>query len=204
MQNVAELSCHLNQLYMNSKYSDITLIADGVKFLANKNILAVRSHYFRALLYGGLAETTQNDIKLNVPPQAFKTTLKYMYTGCMSLNKMKDEHILDVLGLAEQYGLETLKSAISLYLTNNLSLKNCCGILDAALLYNLQMLGDACMTFMDRHATELLTSSSFKTLSQDLLCTLLDRDSFFASEIDILNGVNEWYKSNLNADIEVF
>lgn len=85
----------------------------------------MRSSYFRALLYGGLAETTQRDINLKVPLEAFKGLMKYVYTGCMSLNKMKEEHILDALGLAHKYGFEDLELAISTYLTGNVSQKNC-------------------------------------------------------------------------------
>lgn len=174
-----------------------------MKVPAHKIILAARSPYFRALLYGGLAESTQNDIELKVPLEAFKTVLKYVYTGYMSLNQMNDEDILDSLGLAHQYGFKVLELAISGYLTSHVTQKNCCEILDAAQLYDLQKLSDVCMTFMDQNITELLASSSFKMLSQDSLCKLLERDSFFVQEIEIFNGVNEWYKHNPSANIEV-
>ncbi|XP_055299673.1 BTB/POZ domain-containing protein 9 [Sitodiplosis mosellana] len=197
-----EFSQHMSQLCMNAEYSDVTFIVEGIKLPAHKIILAARSSYFRALLYGGLAETTQQEIVLKVPLEAFKALLDYIYTGCMSLAKMKEENILDSLGLANQYGFESLESAISTYLTNSLSLKNCCAILDAARLYNLETLSDVCMTFMDRNSTELLNTSAFKTLSQDSLCTLLERDSFFAPEVHIFNAVYDWCKNNPNADIE--
>lgn len=193
----------MSQLCMNAEYSDVTFIVEGIKLPAHKIILAARSSYFCALLYGGLAETSQHEIVLKVPLEAFKALLDYIYTGCMSLGKMKEENILDSLGLANQYGFESLELAISTYLNDNLSLKNCCAILDAARLYNLDTLSDVCMTFMDRNSTELLNSSTFKTLSQDSLCTLLGRDSFFAPEVQIFNAVYDWCKNNPNADIEV-
>lgn len=188
---------------MSMEYSDVTFIVEEVKLPAHKILLAARSSYFRALLYGGLAETSQSEIELKVPLEAFKALLQYIYTGCMSLAKMKEEIILDSLGLANQYGFDTLESAISTYLTDMLSLKNCCAILDAARLYNLQTLCDVCMTFMDRNATELLNLNTFKTLSQDSLCTILERDSFFAPEIQIFNAVYDWCKNNQHADIGV-
>ncbi|XP_031623823.1 BTB/POZ domain-containing protein 9 [Contarinia nasturtii] len=197
-----EFSQHMSQLCMSSEYSDVAFIVEGVKLPAHKILLAARSSYFRALLYGGLCETNQNEIELKVPLEAFKALLEYIYTGCMSLAKMKEENILDSLGLANQYGFETLELAISTYLTNSLSLKNCCAILDAARLYNLDTLSDFTLTFMDRNSTDLLNASTFKTLSQDSLCTLLQRDSFFAPEVNIFNAVYDWCKNNPNADIE--
>lgn len=189
---------------MSSDYSDVTFIVEGKKLPAHRSILAARSSYFRALLYGGLAETTQREINLNVPLQTFKTLLRYVYSGCVPLSKMKVEHISDLLGLADEYGLETLKSAIASISIKNVSQKNCCSLLDAAQLYNLETLRDVCTTFMDQNATEMLSSKNFQMLSQESLCTLLDRDSFFAPEVEIFNAVREWYQNNPNADMEVF
>lgn len=188
---------------MNPEYSDVTFIIKDVKLSAHKNILAARSPYFQALLSGGFAESTQREIELNVPLEAFKILLKYVYTGCVSLNKMSGECIMDLLGLTEQYSFETLKLAISKFLVENVSQQNCCSVLDAAAIYNLEALVDASLTFMDRNALEVLTSNGFNTLSQDSLCTLLERDSFFAPEIEIFNAVHEWCKSNPNANTEV-
>lgn len=189
---------------MNSEYSDVTFIVNGEEIFAHKYILAMRSAYFRGLLYSGLAESTQREIKLNdVPLEAFKATLKYIYTGCMALCEMKDEHILDVVGLAELYGAEALKLAIVSHLTENVSEKNCCKIVDAIRLYNLETLGNVCMDFMDRNASKVLASVDFGILSQSSLCSLLERDSFFAPEVEIFKAVENWCEKNPTADIQV-
>lgn len=49
---------------------------------------------------------------------------------------MKEENILDTLGLANQYGFSELELAISEYLRQILSVENVCAILDAARYYN--------------------------------------------------------------------
>lgn len=193
----------MGELCMSSEYSDVTFIVENQKIPAHRVILASRSSYFRALLYGGLAESTQSEIELNVPLVAFKTLLEYIYTGFMSLSQIKEEHILDTLGLANQYGFEALEEAISTYLKKKLSLENSCAILDAARLYNLETLTAVCMTFMDRNATSVLSHPTFKCLSQSSLCSLLQRDSFFAQEIEIFNAVHDWIKYNQTADIAV-
>lgn len=187
---------------MNFEHSDVTFIVEGEKLPAHRIILAARSPYFQAL-FGGLAEVAQAEIKLDVPLEAFKASLKYAYTRCVSLNEMKEEHILDLLDLTELYGFGTLKATISTFLAKTLTLESCCRILERAKLYNSKMRIDVCLAFMDTNATELLSSSDFKTLSPDSLCMLLDRDTFHAPEINILNGVNKWYANNPNTHIEV-
>lgn len=201
--NAAEFSAQMSQLCLNAEHADIEFIVENTKLPAHKTILAARSSYFRALFYGGLAESTQSEIKLTVPLDAFKALLGFIYNGRISLASLKEECLLDTLGLANQYGFESLELSISTYLTYNLSLDNCCAILDAAGLYSLEWLRTVCMAFMDRNAPSVLKHSSFSTLSQDSLCGLLERDSFFAPEVDIFNAVHEWCKQTPRANIQV-
>lgn len=130
-------------------------------------ILAARSEYFRALLYGGLKETNQSEIVLpDAPVKAFKILLKYIYTGHMFLMTLKEDVILDTLGLAHQYGFLDLETAISDILKQLLALRNVCAILDTAHLYGLEKLVDVCHAFLDRHASEILVHETFLQLSQ--------------------------------------
>lgn len=202
-----KFSEQLSQLLLNNDYSDVTFIVEEHKIPhrlpAHRVILAARSEYFRALLYGGLSESTQSEIQLKIPLEAFKILLRYIYSGNMSLAQMKTEHILDTLGLANQYGFTELEQAISGYLREALSLTNVCSILDAARLYCLESLTNVCHNFMDTNATDILSHESFKNLSQEALCGLLVRDSFFAPEVQIFVAVQKWAQNNQDlADIE--
>lgn len=127
--------------------------------------MAARSEYFRALLYGGLSETNQREIKLNVPLSSFKIILKYIYTGKINLRRVLSPQmnlILDTLGLSNLFGYTELKDEISSFLKNALCISNCCIILDASRLYELDSLTDICYTFIDKNAEELLAHESFK------------------------------------------
>lgn len=56
---------------------------------------------------------------------------------------------------------------------------------------------------MDLNATDILKHETFKTLSQDSLCGLLERNSFFAPEVSIFVAVEDWCKNNSDVDPEV-
>ncbi|XP_021695141.1 BTB/POZ domain-containing protein 9 [Aedes aegypti] len=196
----ARFSEQMAQLCMSYDYSDVTFIVEDEKLPAHRVILAARSEYFRALLYGGLSESTQNEIHLKIPLKAFKALLKYIYSGSMSLAQMKEENILDTLGLANQYGFTDLEIAISDYLRQVLSLNNVCAIMDAAKLFDLEGLTSVCHAFMDRNAEAILQHESFKNLSQDAICSLLQRDSFFAPEVQIFQAVHDWCKCNSDGE----
>lgn len=86
------LSEDIGGLYLSDDYSDVTLIVNGQRFNGHKVILAARSQYFRALLFGGLRESSQSEIELKEPTlPAFKGLLKYIYTGHMSLANQREE-----------------------------------------------------------------------------------------------------------------
>lgn len=82
------------------------------------------------------------------------------------MTSLREEVILDTLGLAHQYGFQELEMSISYHLRQILVLRNVCSILDTARLYGLHSLVKVCYSFMDRHASELLTHESLLKLSQ--------------------------------------
>lgn len=76
------------------KYSDVTLVIDGRKFPVHKVILAARSQYFEALLFGDLMESSQTEIELKeVKVEPFKKLLQFIYTGCLSLAILNEKVI---------------------------------------------------------------------------------------------------------------
>ncbi|KAL2737804.1 BTB/POZ domain-containing protein 9 [Vespula squamosa] len=195
------LSEDIGALYLSNSYTDVTLIVADQRFNGHKIILAARSQYFRALLFGGLKESTQQEIELkgaSVP--AFKGLFKYIYTGHMSLANQREEVIVDILGLAHQYGFVELESAISDYLKKILSIKNFCFIFDAARLYQIEFLKKWCYQYVNKYAAEIIHHDSFLQLSPTALNELISRDSFYAPEIDIFLAVQEWIKANPDVD----
>lgn len=92
IEHINFLSEDIGALYLSDDYSDVTLVVAGQRFNGHKVILAARSQYFRALLYGGLKESSQQEIELKgTTLPAFKGLLKYIYTGHMSLANQREE-----------------------------------------------------------------------------------------------------------------
>lgn len=79
---------------------------------------------------------------------------------------LREDVILDVLGLAHQYGFQELETSVSDILRQLLALKNVCAILDTARLYGLQQLIAVCHSYLDKHSSDILAHESFSQLSQ--------------------------------------
>lgn len=105
-----QLSDNIGALCLSDDYSDVTLIVNGERFPAHKVILAARSEYFRAMLFGGMRESHASEVELVVGSlDAFKHLLRYIYKGDMQLTSMKEDLLLEVLGLTHQYGFIELE-----------------------------------------------------------------------------------------------
>lgn len=197
IDHVELLSSQTSALYRSQEFTDVTFIVDGSKFFAHRVILAARSEYFRALLFGGMRETnpdTQIDIHDTTSP-AFDALLKYVYSGKMFLGDYKEDTILELLSLAHKYGFLALESALQGYLKAILNIRNVCVVFDAAVLYQMNDLYTTCLSFLDRNAVEVLSTEGFSCLTKPALIEIIERDSFCAPENQIFRAVVEWVES---------
>ena len=104
IEHINHLSEDIGALYLSEDCSDVTLIVGGQRFNGHKIILAARSQYFRALLFGGLKESTQSEIELkDANLAAFKGLLEYIYTGRMSLTDRREEVFFILLSTFERH-----------------------------------------------------------------------------------------------------
>lgn len=84
----------IGALYLSDDFSDVKIVVAGHKLPSHKLVLAARSEYFRAMLNSGMRESVQDEIELKASSlPAFKSLLKYIYTGRMSLANERDEVI---------------------------------------------------------------------------------------------------------------
>ncbi|KAJ3659679.1 hypothetical protein Zmor_011354 [Zophobas morio] len=202
----SELVKDIALLYRTKKCSDIDLIINKERILAHKVILAARSSYFEKLLYkyGKEIEQKELTICLNTSTDYFREIIKFIYTGVITINLSNLDTALDLLDLAHQCGLTDVETIIGQKLKSLLNDKNIIPILNIANLYDLIELRDACHAFIDPKASEILEQESFKKLSQKSLIKLLERDSFFAPEIEIFESIAQWCQANIHdADLVV-
>lgn len=165
-----DLIDQIASLYLNSDYSDIILCVGTQRIAAHRCVLARRSEYFRALLYGGLSESSKTEITLkDVPFEAFKDVLCYIYTGRLPLHQMGT--IIEVLNLSQMYGLSKLVLRIGEYFGHMLTMDTVGEVMETARLFNCITLTDACLKLVERHAADFLQHNSFRTLSQVRLFT---------------------------------
>ncbi|XP_026843522.1 BTB/POZ domain-containing protein 9 [Drosophila persimilis] len=205
VENIDEIDsfvADMASLCMNEPYSDVEFLVEDQRLPGHRLVLATRSEYFRALLYGGLAESNQREVPLEVPLEAFKLILGYLYSGKMPLSTLDVDTIIDVLDLAHLYGLQVVESGIGKYLQQNLSVSNVCTILDVARRKNLNQRAEECLNFIDNNGSDIVKHDSFEKLSKESLEELLRRDKLAALEIDIFRAVCKWRDNHPSEDFK--
>jgi len=192
------LSSQFNSLLQTEDFTDVTFVVENEKFQCHRIILSARCEYFRALLFGGLREANCGEeiVLKDTPVVSFRVLLQYLYSGIVSLKRLKEEDVIDLLGLAHKYGLLALQSAIGSYLESIIGVKNVSLIYDVSCLYQLYRLRDKCLMFMDHHAVDALETDAFTNLSETAIITIISRDSFCAPEIKIFRAIAKWIKNN--------
>ena len=81
-----KLQADYGQLVEAAELADVVLVVEGERFPAHRNVLVVRSEYFRGLLLSGMQEGGggQQEIPLGeVSAGAFRVVLRYLYTAAL-------------------------------------------------------------------------------------------------------------------------
>ena len=98
------------QLLQAPKDANFTFHVGDEKILAHKNILSVRSTYFANMFESGMRENATHEARItDVEPPVFRAMLEYLYAGLWP----KAEMALDLLLLADKYGIDGLKEKCS-------------------------------------------------------------------------------------------
>ncbi|KAH9280028.1 BTB/POZ domain-containing protein 9 [Echinococcus granulosus] len=177
-----EIVDHIAALFKTKDFTDITLIVGGTRFPAHRVILASRCEYFRALLFGGLAETHSSIIHLNgISPSAFFHVIEYIYTGKLCISSVTIEDAFDVLGLVCQYNFPDLQNDLTAHFIRSLTLQN-----------------------VYRSPAVILAHPQFLHLSRASVVRMFSRDSFYVPEVEVLRGVQAWLEADYHSRFEKF
>uniref|UniRef100_A0A7E4ZR90 BTB domain-containing protein n=1 Tax=Panagrellus redivivus TaxID=6233 RepID=A0A7E4ZR90_PANRE len=189
------LAKQIGDLYLNEDFSDITIVIEGFKLPAHRNILAQRCEYFKTMFKSGMLESTSKCIKISETPlNGFKIVLKWIYTSNISVSSI--DGVLEVLRIAHMYQITELVDWTINYLKRKLSIEFVSLILSEAVLLSLDELINLSIEYATKHCRKVLKHKGFEKLSKEALVLLLTREVFTAPDIAIFHAVVGWMKAN--------
>jgi len=193
---------HISNLYQNDQFSDVTLKVDNQSIRAHKVILASRSEYFSALLFGGLKETHSSEIEisLDTPIAAFQNILKYLYTGKLDIGQEPENQILDLYLLVDIYGVSELQTSLFSFITTHMiNIENVIDVFNFAAKWNFENLKEECFSFLDKNVCKLINGESLNKLAACHFDEFFSRKSAQICEKDKFRVAKGWVTANKTA-----
>jgi hypothetical protein len=179
----------LSRLINHEELSDVTFLVEGKEVYCNRAILAVRSEYFRVMLFsGGMRESQLADgggVGGSSPPieikevshAVFLKVLEFLYTD--TVREISLDIGIHLLIASEHFMLDRLKALCEDIIRRDVNESNAIGILVASHQHNATGLKDIALEFILRHLTEpaiMIGLSDLKT-EPDLLVEIIKRNS---------------------------
>ncbi len=205
---VEELSENMKPSLNDKKFADAVILCGPKKekFYVHRFVLAGRSNYFEKVFSGTANKTPLHRDKkaryclerLDIDPLVFQKVLDFLYTGVV---KLKLDNVLEILALAEEFGIRSLKVLCQKYLTHNIDTDNACMLLEMSIKFNATELTEYVLSYIEKreNVKEALRSESCAKLHKDTLVMLLCRDTLQlepSEEVEVFNSVKNWEGSN--------
>uniref|UniRef100_A0A7S2L7C8 BTB domain-containing protein n=1 Tax=Leptocylindrus danicus TaxID=163516 RepID=A0A7S2L7C8_9STRA len=169
----------LRRLINHAEFSDVVFLVEGKEVYASRAILAVRSEYFRVMLYsGGMRESedTSSPIHLeDISYDVFLKVLEYLYTDSVSDVADIASVGIPLMILSERFMLDRLKSLCEDRIRREITVSNVTEILIASHRHSAFDLKDLALEFILNHLEDpaIVAGLSELKVEPDLLVEII-------------------------------
>ncbi|XP_076173376.1 BTB/POZ domain-containing protein 9 isoform X1 [Ptiloglossa arizonensis] len=173
---------------------------DETPVYAHRIILQARCKNFTAAKRIGTPGNPTPVRMSHAHPETFRQFIHYIYTGKIML---QDSGIFEMLGLAQELGVEELWRSCEEHVSATLSPGNACALLTAALDAQERVPGgkgacssfiERCFAFIGENAVDTVKTTAFCNLPKDALVKLISSDYLGLEEEDVWRAVLNWAK----------
>tara|TARA_B110000008_G_C16584588_1_gene409776 strand:- start:89 stop:589 length:501 start_codon:yes stop_codon:yes gene_type:complete len=160
----------------NEHLSDVTFIVDDKPVYASRIHLAVRSEHFRALLFGGLKESTGGNSEIaisDVSYPVFVKIIEFLYTD--NVTDISPDIAVPLLMAAERYLLGRLKGLCEDSIRKSITCDNVISLFMASHRHRAAGLKEICLDFIIDNLETVKKSRGFHDLKDepDLLMEII-------------------------------
>merc|ERR1712223_1185573 len=133
----------------------------------------------------------------DTPVDAFKSVLRYLYSGEISLCNQSLDQILSLSLLCDKYGLQKLQDTIINYtITFLLSVENILSITNFLSTCDVTVLREACNTFIRENLRDLMERELFAKTSVQEFKNIFTQNSLSIDEKEVFLEAQKWLASN--------
>ncbi|RHZ87329.1 hypothetical protein Glove_37g111 [Diversispora epigaea] len=171
-------------------------------FEVHSYILQSRSPYFKKKFNESpFNESHVKDLKMpNISTKVFNVIIKYIYGGTISLEKLENSDIFDILITSRELDLDELVEYLQTHLsTNNASWLrlNFAHVYQTSFLKNFEIIQKFCNNIIAKHPDTIFESENFNSLPEDVLISIIRLDDLQLEEDKIWDYVIQWGKDKI-------
>jgi len=158
-------------LFLNKQESDVTFKVENEEFPAHRYILIEKCRLFKNMFASGIMESHSSVIEISdTKASVFRAFLEFLYLGKTGLNETL---AVDLLGLADKYVLDDLRTFCENYLQMILNLENCVKTFETACAYELTSLKTWILSFFQKNLKKLIERKDFEEIPKTSYIQLL-------------------------------
>jgi len=144
-----------------SHLKDVILVSrEGTEVPCHKLILSLRSNVFNAMFVHENDSSHQRIYIDDFDAETIKKMIKFIYSGMLDDSKLDVD--MDLLAIADKYGLKTLKDLCERKLSNELEFGNVLDAWMAAKMVNAKILLNSCEIFINDNYEKVSSSKTMK------------------------------------------
>ena len=189
------LSQGIEEIWLDQSFTDVVVSIDGKTYNCHKMILSSLSQYFWAMFRSGMRESIGGLVELqNIDCETFETILRFMYTGCATINMDNVELLLEAAVMLQ---VKCLQEQCEVFLKKNIGPENCLGIWRLASGLNCEKLAKKSWTYILEFFSSVSELEEFGHLSlDDLIAVINDNDLNTSSEVAVCEAVMKWVEAD--------
>ncbi len=216
LENYSLLSRDLSSLIENELFADVFFEVEGKIIPAHRNILCIRSEYFRAMI--GKSSNFKENIENHSSPcnpiyipdiryDEFTQILSFLYTGHIEVEHLPYDITIGLMKLADSMNIVELEQLALFQLSNIINQDNCVKIFKEAYETSPDVLKNVislCYDNISKYFSYVSRSEDFVSLSQDLMLKIIENVVPKLSRLDsaIINNNNNNNNNNNAANYQ--
>ena len=191
----------------NGQFCDLILeVGSGdekARLKAHRNILSAASPYFYKALNSNMKEKIEGVIRLEETSKAImEGVLDYIYTGYVPLS---EDNVYELFAKADYFDLPALKSFLSNFILENLSLSNCIVAYYFASKYQWEQLMKGTRAYIQSNFLSVAETEGFLALSCEQVKEWISSDEIIVdAEENVFEVVLRWSERNESRKRENF
>ena len=163
-KGLEQVSANLEKLFNDQEFSDVEIKCDGEVFHCHELILSTRSDVFRAMFQNDMTENRTKKVNIeDIDSKVLGEMLNFIYTGVPNEDVL-EEKTAELLGAANQYQLEVLKSICEDRLCSSLEVSNSIEYLIFGDMYQASKLRRMSMRMVASNMASLVATEDYQNL----------------------------------------